>query len=197
MRVSLLYSGGKDSSLCALLLEPFFEVELVTCTFGLTEAWRTAQRAAIMLGFAHRVVTLPRDILDECVSMLLDDGFPHNAIKFVHFKAVEHLIKNGAKLVADGTRLNDRVPKLTYAELQSLEYKYGSCIIRPLMGYSKPSVMALVRRYFEIEENESDMIDKADYETEIRHVIRERYGTEKVRELFPHHTQSRVILRKR
>lgn len=35
MKVSVLFSGGKDSSLSALLLEPFFEVELVTCNFGL------------------------------------------------------------------------------------------------------------------------------------------------------------------
>ena len=35
MKVSVLFSGGKDSSLSALLMEPFFEVELVTCNFGL------------------------------------------------------------------------------------------------------------------------------------------------------------------
>jgi predicted subunit of tRNA(5-methylaminomethyl-2-thiouridylate) methyltransferase len=35
MRVSVLFSGGKDSSLSALLMEPFFEIELVTCSFGL------------------------------------------------------------------------------------------------------------------------------------------------------------------
>ncbi|MCG7851898.1 MAG: alpha hydrolase, partial [Methanosarcinaceae archaeon] len=30
MRASVLFSGGKDSSLVAMLLEPFFDVELVT-----------------------------------------------------------------------------------------------------------------------------------------------------------------------
>jgi len=35
MKVALLFSGGKDSGLSALLLEPFFnEIDLVTFTFG-------------------------------------------------------------------------------------------------------------------------------------------------------------------
>jgi predicted subunit of tRNA(5-methylaminomethyl-2-thiouridylate) methyltransferase len=33
MDVFVLFSGGKDSSLSAILLEPFFDVTLVTCNF--------------------------------------------------------------------------------------------------------------------------------------------------------------------
>lgn len=40
MKVAVLFSGGKDSSLAALLLEPFFdEIELVTFGFQGEESW--------------------------------------------------------------------------------------------------------------------------------------------------------------
>jgi hypothetical protein len=46
-----------------------------------------------------------------------------------------------------------------------------------------------------IEEGQSDSIAKADYETELRELIRQQYGDEKVLEIFPEHVQSRVIRR--
>lgn len=53
MKVQVLYSGGQDSSLSAVLLEPFFDVELVTCTFGIKneDYWRNAENAAGVIGF--------------------------------------------------------------------------------------------------------------------------------------------------
>lgn len=46
MRISVLFSGGKDSSLSALLMEPFFEIELVTCSFGLLPNGELAAKTA-------------------------------------------------------------------------------------------------------------------------------------------------------
>ena len=47
MRVVVLFSGGKDSSLAALLLEPFFEeIELVNFSFGHDDSWTRAEDAA-------------------------------------------------------------------------------------------------------------------------------------------------------
>jgi len=47
MKVAVLFSGGKDSSLAALLLEPFFdEIELVTFSFGHDDTWTRAADAA-------------------------------------------------------------------------------------------------------------------------------------------------------
>jgi len=47
MNVAVLFSGGKDSGLTTLLLEPFFdEIELVTFSFGRDDAWKVAAAAA-------------------------------------------------------------------------------------------------------------------------------------------------------
>jgi len=43
MDVGLLYSGGKDSTLAALLLERFCEVTLLAGTFGVTDDHEHAQ----------------------------------------------------------------------------------------------------------------------------------------------------------
>ena len=47
MKAMVLFSGGKDSGLATLLLEPFFdEMELVTFSFGRDDAWMKAAQAA-------------------------------------------------------------------------------------------------------------------------------------------------------
>ena len=58
MKVSVLFSGGKDSSLSALLMEPFFEIELVTCSFGLLSNVELAAQTQKELRFPHRVLYL-------------------------------------------------------------------------------------------------------------------------------------------
>jgi predicted subunit of tRNA(5-methylaminomethyl-2-thiouridylate) methyltransferase len=71
MKVQVLYSGGKDSSLAAILLEPFFDVELVTCTFGLENSWENARDAAREVGFPFRLVRLDLAILEESIDVML------------------------------------------------------------------------------------------------------------------------------
>ncbi len=189
MKVQVLYSGGQDSSLSAVLLEPFFEVELVTCSFG-SDAWHYAHDAAKAIGFPHRRITLGPEVMDECIGLILKHGYPRYGINYVHLKALE-TVAQGNKYIADGTRRDDHSPLLTMAEVKSLEMRSGASYIRPLAGFGRHAIDALVREHFEIVEGPA--IEKADYETEIRSSIKQMYGQRAVDRLFPHeHAQSRV-----
>jgi predicted subunit of tRNA(5-methylaminomethyl-2-thiouridylate) methyltransferase len=197
MKVSVLFSGGKDSSLAALLMEPFFEVELVTCSFGLLPNGELAAKTATELQFPHRVIYIEQEILEKAYDKIMSDGFPRSAINYIHEKTVETLaLDPEVKLIADGTRRDDRVPVLSISQVRSIEDRLGVHYICPLKGYGKKSLSALVERYLRIEEGPSESIQKADYETELREFIRQRHSAEKVKELFPAHIQSHVLSRK-
>jgi predicted subunit of tRNA(5-methylaminomethyl-2-thiouridylate) methyltransferase len=198
MRISVLFSGGKDSSLSALLMEPFFEIELVTCSFDLLPNRELAAETAKELGFPHRVLTLEQEILEKAYERVIKDGFPRSAINYIHEKAVETLASDPeVKFIADGTRRDDRVPVLTISQIRSIEDRLGVQYICPLKGYGRKAVSVLVERYLKIEEGPSESTPKADYETELRELIRQRDGEEKVKELFPAHIQSHVLSRKK
>lgn len=197
MKISVLFSGGKDSSLSALLMEPFFEIELVTCSFGLLPNGELAAKTAKNLGFPHRVISLEWEILEKAYEKIMKDGFPKSAINYIHEKAVETLaLDPEVKLIADGTRRDDRVPVLSISQIRSIEDRLGVQYICPLKGYGKKTVSILVAHYLKIEEGPSENTQKADYETELRELIRQRDGEEKIKELFPVHIQSHVISRK-
>jgi predicted subunit of tRNA(5-methylaminomethyl-2-thiouridylate) methyltransferase len=197
MRISVLFSGGKDSSLSALLMEPFFEIELVTCSFGLLSNGELAAKTAKELRFPHRVLFLKREILEKAYEKVMNDGFPKSAINHIHEKAIETLASDPeVKFIADGTRRDDRVPVLSISQVRSIEDRLGVQYICPLKGYNRRTVSILVERYLGIEEGPSDSIQKADYETELRELIRQRHGEEKIKELFPAHIQSHVLSRK-
>ncbi len=194
MKVQVLYSGGQDSSLSAVLLEPFFDVELVTCTFGLEESWRNAEKAAEAIGFPFRTARLGPEILDTCIDLILRYGYPRYGINYVHRMALEALASGGARYVADGTRRDDHSPMLDMSEVKSLEDAHGAQYIRPLAGYGRHAIDVLVREHFETVEGSA--IEKADYESEIRSSLKMRYGAETVEKLFPpQHAQSRVLRR--
>ncbi|MBN2109639.1 MAG: alpha hydrolase [Methanosarcinaceae archaeon] len=197
MQVSVLFSGGKDSSLAAILLEPFFDVELVTCTFSVLPVGEIARETAARLGFAHRVLQLERSVLEKACDLVIGDGFPRNAINLIHENAVEELAADGhVCFIADGIRRDDRVPVLGIPCIRSIEDRHGVHYLSPLKGYGRAAVNELVSRHLLIEEGQSDSIIKADYETELREIIRKRHGLEKISEVFPAHIQSRVIERK-
>ena len=195
MKVSVLFSGGKDSSLAALLLGQFFEVELVTCNFGMLPTWHLARSVANELGFPHGVVQLERKILQDAMRLVTKEGFPKNGIKLIHCRVLEHVASfSEGRAIADGTRRDDRTPMLSLSEVMSLESRYNIHYIRPLGGYGRKTINVLVNRYFEIEEKESDLMRGADYEFELREEIKKRYGDDEVQRIFPrHHTHSRVI----
>jgi|APLow6443716910_1056828.scaffolds.fasta_scaffold260836_1 predicted subunit of tRNA(5-methylaminomethyl-2-thiouridylate) methyltransferase len=197
MRTSVLFSGGKDSALSALLMEPFFEVELVTCSFGLLPNQELAAKTAKELGFPHRILSLKWEILEKAYEKIMNDGFPKYAINYIHEKAIETLaLDPDVKFIADGTRRDDRVPVLSISQVRSIEDRLGIQYICPLKGYNRKTVSTLVERYLRIEEGPSESIPKADYEIELRELIRQRHGDEKIKELFPAHIQSHVLSRK-
>jgi hypothetical protein len=192
MKISLLYSGGKDSSLAALILSQIYEVELVTCNFNLLPTYKTAELAAEKLKLPHRTIFLDVQLLEEAVKLLISDGYPRNAINYLHHQALEHLARSGCRRVADGTRRNDRAPKLTISQIQRLEDKYNLCYLAPLMGFGAKTVNELAERYFILEAGESNIIGKADYEAELRALAAEKLGFRRAAQLFPYHVQSQV-----
>lgn len=199
MKVNILFSGGKDSSLCSLLLEPFFNIELVTCTFGLVKDIELlSSNIAYNLGFKHKIFYLKKDILENACNIIIEDGFPNNAINYIHKEAlVEIASMNNNCIIADGLRRDDRVPKLELSEIRSLEDKYKISYISPLMGYGRSTINKLINKYLVIEENESRNIKKCDYETELKEALYEKIGIENTEKLFPKsHMQSRAIYRK-
>ncbi len=192
MKVHHLYSGGKDSSLAAWILERLgYEVELVTVTFGLLDNWRYARETAERLGFKHRVLELPTEILEKAGEMAISDGHPNNAIQFIHERALEALASlPEVERVSDGTRRDDRVPLLDLPKARSLEDRFGVAYIRPLLGLGYKTIRELTEKLFVVEIRESEELQKADYEVELRYLLREKGG----KEIFPkRHYQSRVL----
>lgn len=194
MKASVLFSGGKDSSLSAILLDRFFDIELVTCSFSILPIGDIAKEVADELEFSHSVLKLDNEILENAFNIIVKDRFPKNAINYIHHKAVETLASDdGVAVIADGIRRDDRVPLLTNPQIRSIEDRYGVHYICPLSGYGRAAVNMLVGQYLVIEEGLSDDIIKADYETELREVIRQRIGQDEIDKIFPSHVQSRVI----
>ncbi len=192
MDLGLLYSGGKDSTLAALLLEDFYDVTLVTATFGVADAWDHARRTADELGFAFETVELDDSVAAEAVEQMVEDGYPRNGIQQVHLHALETAAGMDFDAVADGTRRDDRVPSVSRAQAQSLEDRHGIDYIVPLAGFGRGAVDALVDETLDVTTGPSDEIPKADYEAELRNLLADEHGEEAVAEVFPDHTQTYV-----
>jgi hypothetical protein len=197
MKAQVLYSGGKDSSLSAILLEPFFEVELVTCTFGMGTFWESARQAANDIGFPFKLVKLGPEIADESIEIMLRYGYPRYGIDHIHKKALDTIAGLGeARFIADGTRRDDRSPLLTISDIRSLEDRHGVRYVRPLAGYGRKAIEDLISEHLEIVEADTSMVEKADYEMEIRSSVKRKLGEEIYHRIFPPaHTQSRVLRR--
>ena len=202
MRAGLLYSGGKDSTLSALVLESFYEVHLVATTFGVTDAVEAAEAAGEAVGFPVETVELDEEVAREAVEQMVADGYPREGIQLVHEHALEavagrdRLAGRDVTAVADGTRRDDRVPAVDRAVAQSLEDRYEIDYVRPLAGYGRRAVDELVDRRLRVETGPSERLPTADYETELRALIAREHGPESVSEIFPAHTQSRVVGRR-
>ncbi|KYH26157.1 hypothetical protein HAPAU_12510 [Halalkalicoccus paucihalophilus] len=192
MDLGLLYSGGKDSSLAALLLDSFYSVTLVTATFGITDDWKHARRSADSTGFEFRTLDLDPAVAEEAVDRLQNDGFPRHAIQQVHTHALEELAGEDFSAIADGTRRDDRVPSVSRAQAQSLEDRHEVDYIAPLSGFGRRAVDRLVDAHLAVESGPSESIPRADYEAELRALLAERAGREAVFETFPDHEQTSV-----
>ncbi|WP_049928084.1 DUF7411 family protein [Halopiger goleimassiliensis] len=192
MDLGLLYSGGKDSTLAALLLEEFYDVTLVTGHFGITDDWKHARETAGDLGFAFERLELDPDVAHEAADRIREDGFPRNGIQQVHQHALERLAAAEFDAIADGTRRDDRVPTVSRAQAQSLEDRHGVDYVAPLSGFGRAAVDRLVDATLEVTVGPSEEIRRADYEAELRAIIADEAGPEAIGDCFPDHDQTYV-----
>ena len=192
MDLALLYSGGKDSSLAALMLDRFYDVRLVTAHFDVTDDHEHARRAAEALGLPFETHELDPDVAAEAVETMREDGYPRNGIQRVHEHALEEVAALDVDAVADGTRRDDRVPTVSRAFAQSLEDRHGVDYIAPLSGFGRTAVDRLVAETLEVESGPSEEIPKSDYEGELRELLREAADDDAVAEVFPAHEQTYV-----
>ena len=114
MKTCVLYSGGKDSSLMAVILQKLgYEVELVTLNFGVFDSFKPAAQSAASLGFKHHILKADTKIVEKATRIIIDDGFPNNGINYIHKEALD-IVACYYDVVADGTRRDDRIPKLEW-----------------------------------------------------------------------------------
>lgn len=191
MKCGVLFSGGKDSSLAALLLSRDYEVELNTFIFDKGRDLLSVRRAADYLGLPLEIRHFRPGLLDEAVSVVLEDGFPNRGINLVHREALLELCA-GYQVIGDGTRFDDRVPMLTRAEVQALTDRTGSSYVRPLLGFGKHEIDRLVQRHLAVAYGRTGEISNGDYEHELRTAIRQR-GIDPLLVFPAGHRQSLVI----
>jgi hypothetical protein len=190
MKAAVLYSGGKDSSLVAVMLQRLgLDVELVTANFGVYDSYVPAQKSAEALGFPHRVFEMDREILEKTCEMIMEDGFPNDGIKYIHAQTVEK-IADEYEIIADGTRRDDRTPKLTVNQIRSLEDRKSVSYIN-LDSFGHKSIKQITENLFEISHEKSNRDNSSDFEIEIRIMIDEKGGNSL--DIFPEHYQTRVI----
>lgn len=192
MELGLLYSGGKDSTLAALLLDDFYDITLVTAHFGITDDWQYARDTAEATGFDFEAIELETDTAVTAVERMVEDGYPRNGIQHVHLHALEAVATMGFDAIADGTRRDDRVPTVSRAQAQSLEDRHDIDYIVPLSGFGRGAVDRLVAATLDVESGPSDEIRKADYEAELRTLLADGHGAETIADVFPAHEQTYV-----
>jgi predicted subunit of tRNA(5-methylaminomethyl-2-thiouridylate) methyltransferase len=194
MKAGVLYSGGKDSSLAAILLGTYYEVELNTFVFDPLRHIPSVEAAAGALGYPLKKRVFREGMMNEMADLVIAKGYPNDAINAVHQAAVE-LLAAEYDVVGDGTRFDDRVPMLPREAVQSLMSRTGCSYVRPLLGYPRREVDRLADQIFVVNYGETGTIRNGDYESEIRDTIRAR-GLDPA-SLFPaHHEQSLVVGRK-
>ena len=185
----VLYSGGRDSSLVAHLLDHFdYEVKLVTSNSGIVPgAPKDAQKAAKIIGFPHEIIKIPKSIIERAAQIAQEDGFPLHAVNYVHKQVLEEVAKKFSKkypTIADGTRRDDRTPKLTYPEMQSFEARHNVAYFVSLLGFGHKTVNSVSKQLFTYKEIWAGTKPTAEYETEIRAVLRKKKkGLDKL--IFP------------
>ena len=190
MKAAVLYSGGKDSSFVAVMLKRLgLDVELYTANFGVYDSYVPAGKSAEALGFKHNVLKMDREILEETCERILEDGFPNDGIKYIHERTVEKLAENH-DIIADGTRRDDRTPKLNVNQIRSLEDRMSVQYIN-LDSFGHKSIKLITDNLFEISKEKSNRDNSSDFEVEIRTMIDER-GANSL-DIFPEHYQTRVI----
>ena len=192
MKTCVLYSGGKDSSLMAVILQKLgYKIELVTLNFGVFDSSKPAAQSAASLGFKHHIVKADTKIVEKATKIIIDDGFPNNGINYIHKEALD-IVACYYDVVADGTRRDDRIPKLEEREINSLESR-KSVEYLTLRGFGHKTINNLSENLFDVKKEQTSMKNNSDYEIEIRYLINEMEGKKSADNIFPSHIQSRVV----
>ncbi|MDD2643315.1 MAG: hypothetical protein PHC65_01365 [Methanobacteriaceae archaeon] len=189
MKACVLYSGGKDSSLMAVILSRLgYDVDLVTVNFGVFDSYIPASMSAKSLNFNHVVFHMDQSILEEAVKIIMNDGFPNNGIKYLHEEVLE-AISSKYEIIADGTRRDDRTPKINKDQIKSLEDRHNIQYVN-LDSFGYKMINSLVSKLFELSYEKSNKENSSDYEVEIRLLIDEKGGNSS--QIFPEHYQTNV-----
>ena len=98
------------------------------------------------LAIPHRIVVFDEAVLDRAVSILMSTGYPNDALDYVHSVAVETLAQE-CEFVADGTRRDDRSPKMDFSSIRSLEGRNHIQYIRPLAGLGVRAIKFMASQY--------------------------------------------------
>lgn len=191
MNTSVLYSGGKDSSLIAIILKKIgLNPKLINANFGVFKSYIPAMNSAKSLCFDFSVLELDKEILEKGVDIIIKDGFPNNGMDYVHKEVIENLSDLEYDIIADGTRRDDKIPKMTKNEIKSLEDRKNVHYLN-LDSFGYKTVDFIVNKFFEFRKEKSNRENSSDYEVEIRYLIDERGF--KSSEIFPEHYQTRVV----
>ena len=166
-----------------------YDVELVTANFGVYDSFYPAHNSAESINLKHRVLNLDVSILERAVDMIMEDGFPNEGIKLIHKEVVE-AVADEYDVVADGTRRDDKTPKLNKDQIRSLEDRKNVQYIN-LDSFGYKSVKYLVGNLFELKNEKSNKETSSDYEVEIRCLIDQKGGNSS--EIFPEHYQTNVV----
>ena len=189
MKACVLYSGGKDSSLMAVILSRLgYDVDLVTVNFGVFDSYIPASMSAKSLNFNHVVFHMDQSILEEAVKIIMNDGFPNNGIKYLYEEVLE-AISSKYEIIADGTRRDDRTPKINKDQIKSLEDRHNIQYVN-LDSFGYKMINSLVSKLFELSYEKSNKENSSDYEVEIRLLIDEKGGNSS--QIFPEHYQTNV-----
>jgi len=131
------------------------------------------------------------------LEILSTTGYPNDALNYVHSISVEILAEE-CEFVADGTRRDDRAPKMDASAVRSLEDRMHVHYLRPLAGLGVKAIKAMASRYLDFVEERSEKYPASDFEIGLRYALAERCGQDEVDKIFPkNHTHTRVIRRKR
>jgi len=193
MKAGVLFSGGKDSALSAVILSRDYEVELNSFVFSAGRDTSAIESAARVLGFPWKRRVFSEGFLERMADLIIASGYPNDAIQEVHCAALARL-SSEYEVIADGTRMDDRIPKLSGAEVRSLQDRTGCSYVRPLLGYGKREVERLAHRHFGILYGETGTLANGDYEQELQNAVRMRGG--EVAVLFPRDHQQSLVMAK-
>lgn len=191
MKTCVLYSGGKDSSLMAVILQNLgYDVDLVTVNFGVFDSYIPAAQSAETIGFKHHVFNGDTEIIQKATRIIINDRFPNNGINYIHRKALD-MVADNYDVLADGTRRDDRIPMLKMGEINSLESRKDVEYIN-LRGFGHKTINGLSNDLFHVKKEKTNMYNNSDYEVEIRYLIDKNKGKDAALKIFPEHFQSRV-----